>query len=211
MTVGEMLTDMRGMLQDPEDTFWPESEKVRYINEGYGDVVRRTLSYVMDDAASPIVTLSEGKSVYDVAAGKIVKILTIMLDTKRMWETSEAELDRFVPSWREKEGMPTHWFLEGDRLTVYPKPGAAEADEDLLIKYVKWPAALSEEDDEPLVPVSLHNAIKVYALARCLEKEGDTHDGDRAGNFADQYEELVEGYNRLRFAKRVVLRPTLSR
>ena len=144
---------------------------------------------------------------YDVTDGKMIKVLTIMLDTKRMWETSEAELDRFVPHWREKEGRPTHWFLEGERLTVYPKPGAAAAGEDLLIKYVKWPADLSEANDAPLVPVSLHNAIKVYALARCLEKEGDTYDGERAGSFTRQYEELVEAYNRLRFAKRVVLRP----
>lgn len=87
----------------------------------------------------------------------------------------EVHTRRALPvDYRSVEGVPTHFYTEGNSIGLYPIPGA---DQDAgTVRIYGWfkPSDLANDDDEPDWPEELHRAIAILAGAIILEAQART-------------------------------------
>lgn len=71
---------------------------------------------------------------------------------------------------RLKRGKPTHWFVQGQTLYMYPIPDKVYA---MIVRYYKKPTVMSGDADVPDLPSELRPLIVSYAVALCYRREQD--------------------------------------
>lgn len=76
-------------------------------------------------------------------------------------------------------GVSTQWYLEGDtELHVYPVDTAST----IKVRYLRVPADLEEDADEPMIPAGYHDLIVDGAVVRAYK----TTDNFEAGGYVRQ-------------------------
>ncbi len=66
-----------------------------------------------------------------------------------LWESTIKSLDVERPRWRDEgSGVPQYYIIEGDKITIFPKPSTTLTD-GLRLYYYKTPTTIDSDDDYP--------------------------------------------------------------
>jgi hypothetical protein len=144
-----------------------------YIFEAYCDAVQRARL----NPASYLLSLTAGQSDYDLATviPGFVMLRSVLYTPISTGVASDGALEQIAPidarlalsTSRTVPGYTTGYALEGNTLILVPAP-TASADTALL-DYDAQPASFNADQEPPLLPTHLHNALVWGGLTRDTE------------------------------------------
>jgi len=148
-----------------------EARIKRWINQAYREIIDFK-------AWGFLEATKEGKAPLTIAdLGHVLSVVNLTNET-RLDYTTRAGLAHWDPV-LSATGVATQWFLEGEtELHVYPLDTAST----LRVVYLKNPADLKEDKDEPALPPAYHGLIVDGAVVRAYK----TTDNCEAGGFVRQ-------------------------
>jgi len=137
----------------------------RYVNQSYQEVCAyASMPWpFLEDSASGNAPLT----ISDLRA-----VLAVMETTNKrpLFPIERRQIDLWDPT-LEYVSLPCYWYLDGTAVKVWPLPPATVS---LSVRYIKRPADLVANGDEPLVPEAYHDLIVDGAVIRC-QKDNDNY------------------------------------
>ena len=173
MTLGDIIDDTLTVLKENTSTpvYWTRSEITDNVNEGQLDFNELTECLWANTSYTSIVSTRYLKLPSDCL---FVKRLLIDNFTETVqYNYGELDLDNY--SWEEDNfiTLPEHTY-QYDLTTLWFTPAFDTAGKTIKIFYFKIPTELTADADTPDIPKQWHDALKFYALALCIEKEGES-------------------------------------
>ena len=173
MNKGELIVDIRALLEETSATGseWSDVELLAWLNDGYYFIcaeleypqTRSTASAVADQAnyslPSDFLAFSKAGVFYDNEPLQIVSYDEIV----RQHELDA--IDMFSDS-----GTPLRCYYFSDCLWLHPIPSSS-LSAGIKIYYIKQPAALSADADNPSLPVTAHKALSFYVCWQAVIKD----------------------------------------
>lgn len=148
-----------------------EARIKRWINQAYREILNyRAWGFLEEE--------DEGKAPLTIEdLGHVLSVVCVEQET-RLEYTTRAGLIHWDPT-LSNSGIPTQWYLETDtELHVYP----VNTDLKIKVRYLKEPADLKEDGDEPVMPEAWHQLIVDGAVVRAYK----TTDNFEAAGFMRQ-------------------------
>lgn len=135
-----------------------EARIKRWINQAYREII--------DFRAWAFLEASkEGKAPLTISdLGHVLSVVNLTSESRLDYATVAA-LRRYDPA-LSGSGTATQWYLDGEHeLKAYP----IDASSTLLVRYLKVPADLKEDNDEPAIPSGYHGVIVDGACVRAYQ------------------------------------------
>lgn len=148
---------------------WPFREVTDTLTTVAGTQEYTLSSEFSDIDASNIISVA-------VQGAPSVKLSYIPFNQLRL---IEPDLDQ------EGTASPRHYYLKAGKIGLWPSPGDAY---QISIDYYKVPTELSDDSDEPIIPIAYREALIQFALAK--EHDFNT-DPDLAQKAMNEYEDIV--------------------
>lgn len=162
-----------------------------WINFGYHNFVlrelwpfRETTGTLNTVAGTQEYTLSSNFT--DLDAQNIIAVSIQGASAKKLpyfpynqLRASEPDLDS------EGQGLPEYYYIKSGKIGFWPNPGDIYA---VAIDYYSVPTELSDDTDEPIIPIAYRQALVQFALSK--EHDFNT-DPDLAQKATNEYEQIV--------------------
>lgn len=178
MKLSQIVTAVQRQFGDESGAQITRSDIIRWANDAQVDINRQTEVLQVHSETDAI----KGDGSYDLPTD-FVRIRRVTWDDVLLQRIELEELDKTSRTIdKASSGSPDKYYVWGRRLWIYPRPSNTGSG-NLDIFYVKMPDPLVNDDDEPEVPVHMHEDIIRYALARA--KELDEEDGKAQEVMAD--------------------------
>jgi hypothetical protein len=87
---------------------------------------RETFAWVFTDEG---LSLAEGANQIDLfppSGSVVVRVEQLEINSVPLLASSEEQLDRKFPGWRQREGVPTHYYYDTDRVSIRITPTATK-------------------------------------------------------------------------------------
>ncbi len=135
------------------------------LNDGQVDVARKT--GILKKHVQTNAVIADGS--YAVPEDFIL-IQRATYDGRKLTKTSLEEVDALNPVYDngENTGTPNHYYVYGRTVFLSPLPSASGAG-NLDLWYIKTPTPLVLTTDVSELPITYHEDVVRYALARCKE------------------------------------------
>lgn len=135
-----------------------EARIKRWLNQAYREIIDfRAWAFLEEE--------DEGKAPLTIVDLKHVLTVVNRSSGERLNYTTRAGLEHWDPG-LVAAGTATQWFLDGeDELHVYP----VDADSTIQVRYIKKPADLKEDKDEPIFDADYHDLIVDAAVVRAYK------------------------------------------
>jgi len=202
MRLADIRAQLRFRLQEPQSTGrFSDAELDSYINRGQAEVA---------DQLEPLVkvtSLSFGAGVAtQPLPDNLLRIHRASIGGTALRTTDPLALDATSTTWEGATGTPTHYFIQGNDLRLYPIP---ESPVTVDVTHSYLPEDLVDDTDELSLPGWMEEGVILYALGLALESDMD----NRSGNAYQKYQIWLERAIR-RLRHRTIepsIRVTLSR
>lgn len=163
MKRSEIQSRIADALDDTDMVFFTSSEINTMIDEG-AEILAEQTGNIRRTAYFP---LREGTQFYflrSIAQDIMIPYRIWNFDgTRRLTAFSIQEMDAFAENWLTTTGTPEVWFpVSWDFFGVYPKPAAGGGV--MRLDYYAWPRELLDDDDEPEVLESSHDALTYFGV-----------------------------------------------
>lgn len=188
MRLADLRAQLRFRLQEPQSTGrFSDAELDSYINRGQVEVadqleplVKTTqLSYANGEATQPL-------------PDDLLRIHRASIGGTTLRTTDPLALDATSTTWEGVTGTPTHYFIQGNDLRLYPIPDSSVT---VAVTHSYLPADLVDDADECMLPGWMEEGVILYALGLALESDMD----NRSGNAYQKYQIWLErAFRRLR-------------
>lgn len=202
MRLADIRAQLRFRLQEPQSTGrFSDAELDSYINRGQAEVA---------DQLEPLVkvtSLSFGAGVAtQPLPDNLLRIHRASIGGTALRTTDPLALDATSTTWEGATGTPTHYFIQGNDLRLYPIP---ESPVTVDVTHSYLPDDLVDDTDELSLPGWMEEGVILYALGLALESDMD----NRSGNAYQKYQIWLErALRRLRHRTiEPTIRVTLSR
>lgn len=138
---------------------------LEWLNDAQLDIVKKTKALEKHVK----VTSIEGDGSYELPDA-FVAIRSVQYDGNVLQATKLEDIDQMFPDRHNSEadvkGVPSFYYVFARNLWVYPVPDGTKT---LSVYYVKAPATLVNDEDEPEIPFTMHLAMVRYALSKAKE------------------------------------------
>lgn len=202
MRLADLRAQLRFRLQEPQSTGrFSDAELDSYINRGQAEVA---------DQLEPLVKVTSLNFEAGVATqplpDNLLRIHRASIGGTALRTTDPLALDATSTTWEGATGTPTHYFIQGNDLRLYPIPDSP-VTVDVTHSYL--PEDLVDDTDELSLPGWMEEGVILYALGLALESDMD----NRSGNAYQKYQIWLErALRRLRHRTiEPTIRVTLSR
>jgi len=189
MTLGEIRSRIRDLLQEDAAGAWDDADLNAWINDAVAEAAAATLC--VETVAYR--TTDAGVGEYDLPANVVdlpadPKIRLVTFDGRRLPRRPlDEEIDSRGPSWGEQTGAPACYYLWAGRIGLLPVPDEADV---LRIWYAKLPASMSSDEAECVLPAWSHPGVVDYGAWRAFSKVGDDRAADHRGRFEAMLDRL---------------------
>lgn len=85
----------------------------------------------------------------------------------------------------DNTGIPSNWYLSGNEIRIWPI-----AAEQIWVRYIRKPPALTNDSSEPLIPVAYHDSILVDGAVVKGLKDNDEY--DQAAGLKTLYDAAIQ-------------------
>lgn len=202
MRLADIRAQLRFRLQEPQSTGrFSDAELDSYINRGQAEVA---------DQLEPLVKVTSLNFEAGVATqplpDNLLRIHRASIGGTALRTTDPLALDATSTTWEGATGTPTHYFIQGNDLRLYPIP---ESPVTVDVTHSYLPDDLVDDTDELSLPGWMEEGVILYALGLALESDMD----NRSGNAYQKYQIWLErAIRRLRHRTiEPTIRVTLSR
>lgn len=135
-----------------------EARLKRWINQAYREIVdHRAWEFLEEE--------KEGNAPLEFEdLGHVLSVVNVTEQT-HLGFTTVASLGRWDPA-LSSSGTATQWYMKGSQeIHVFPTDAAST----IKVTYLKVPADLKEDEDEPVIPVAYHGLIVDGAVLRAYK------------------------------------------
>ena len=177
-TVAELITSVRRLINETDESFWLDAEITEWLNEGqeYISAATKVLSKyydytiladdIVDDREirlpSDFITLDDGSVFYND------KVIT---------ETTLTELNQWHGSdWRSDTGTPVRFYRRADNLGFFPKLSAGDTIRFYGVERAPTLTGAIEPFSGDYRCIPLRRFIRDYAIAQCWYKKRNISD-----------------------------------
>lgn len=188
MKLNDIIVRVQRQFGDDVQAQITKDDIVRWVNDACLEIVTNN-----DTAEGMIASKSvlSGTSVYDLPAD-IIRIRSVRVNGYKMAASTYEQLNEIDPDLENTTGAPTHYWVYGGKLNLYPTP-----NEDLgkiNVLYVKTPDIMTVEmlTKEPDVPVQYHPRIVEYCIAQAAELD------DNVGHYQIKMQQFNQSLQGLR-------------
>jgi hypothetical protein len=168
MLVSEIISEARGILQEPDQTFYTDAEFIAWINRALLDFCR--LSQLIRDSTTFLSVADQAD--YDYPTGFLKVMYLKYKDTKLVFQDIP-KLERFDSEWLSAAAVAIpsyYYFFKYNKISIYPKPNTT--DDIMSIYYIRKATAITADTQTPEIPEEYHYALEDYALAMAKMKDG---------------------------------------
>lgn len=190
-TVADVITRVQADVNSASSTFWTDAHYIQWTNEAITEIVNRTRCL---EETVFTVALTSGTYAYAIGTA-YVSIEAVIYDTE---DTAAKQryygLDRkrIMEVGRNKEtGHPKSYYIWGDKIEVWPVPGADDATKKLYLYAVSFPDGVTATNSAIETPAPLDPAITNYVKAKALFKDNKESKGRY---FMGLFNESVSAY-----------------
>src|SRR5690606_31022259 len=202
MRLADLRAQLRFRLQEPQSTGrFSDAELDSYINRGQAEVA---------DQLEPLVKVTSFNFEAGVATqplpDNLLRIHRAAIGGTALRTTDPLALDATSTTWEGATGTPTHYFIQGNDLRLYPIPDSP-VTVDVTHSYLR--DDLVDDTDEVSLTGWMEEGVILYALGLAMESDMD----NRSGNAYQKYQIWLErAIRRLRHRTiEPTIRVTLSR
>src|SRR5690554_3077151 len=188
MQLADIRAQLRFRLQEPQSTGrFSDAELDSYINRGQAEVA---------DQLEPLVKVTSLDFGVGVATqplpDNLLRIHRASIGGTALRTTDPLALDAASTTWEGATGTPTHYFIQGNDLRLYPIPDSS-VTVDVTHSYL--PEDLVDDADELSLPGWMEEGVILYAFGLALESDMD----NRSGNVYQKYQVWLDrAFRRLR-------------
>lgn len=176
-SLSEVRVQVRDRLDEPSSAFWTDVQINRWVNEGVRDIARRceviqSLQEIPSVAATYQYTLPEDvvrvyRVEYQDSSDQVQPLEYRDFNSMdSVWWTRQKTTESSRPYWYTMWGYPPNLTL-----TVFPTPSISA--ETIRVFYYAVPPAVTEDNDELVIPTGWEDLIILYAEYVALRKDGD--------------------------------------
>lgn len=169
MKLKDIIKHIQRQFGDETQSQITKEDIVRWTNHACLEIVSANATAQGLSGTTPVEV---GKRVYDLPPDLVLLRSVRCNGIKLRGETYEqlCELDTDIEN---TSGTPTHFWVYGGKLNLYPIPN--ESLGNLNILYVKTPDILTVDmlEREPDVPIQYHPRILEYCIAQAAELDDD--------------------------------------
>ena len=191
LSLSDYLTDLRHLLHDPSDVYFPLATKTRAINLGIQrrdldtganrQLVTYTLTVGVDTYTFPQIGVA---NVFDVVGINLIFVSNRAI----LANTSFRRLNKLYRPWTPYQGVCEGWARYGPNTIVFgPTPSFAYTTEWDVCVYSAPNLLVNLADTDPL-PYPYTEPVPIWAAYWCKLNENQV---DEAEYFFDQYRERV--------------------
>jgi len=171
--VSEIATRIKDQFGDDQGGVITDARVMRWVNDAMRDIAVANNLFLVKATAAVV----NGQAEYQVPSN-ILTLHSVKFQGRKLTGLSQTEADEFqadgsaVPT-----GIPTHFWLFGNVLTLYPTPNLNDPN-DLLVQYTRTPTEVTAVGNTPELPAQYHNRIVEYCIAQAaeLDDDGDTYE-----------------------------------
>ncbi len=185
MNRGEIRAYARRLLaeQTAADSFWSDADLNDYINRAYEEVV--TVAELLH--CTSLGNSQAGVQEYPFPKDTLGVVRVFYLDPadgkfKEVHYRSLEDMDFIDPIWPvavcESGEIPGFWTVRGQLLHLVPAPYETGI-QNIRLWCIQAPAPLTDDAQEPEIPLSYHEAIAVGAAKRALLADRTNPDNER--------------------------------
>lgn len=174
MDLSELRTRVQNQLGDTSEAQFNLATIDRWLNDAQVDVVRRT--EVLQ--GSTVLTSTANTKDYALPTD-LLSIRRVEYGGAKLQGTTLDELDKSAPNRAVSypSDTPSSFYFWNRRLYLYPAPSTGGSNIEVF--YIRLPLLLAIGTDIPEVPVSFHEDLVRYAVARGKELDEETEDATR--------------------------------
>ena len=182
-------------LGDTSFAVWSAAELNSYIQEGYNDLVYRTL--LIWKKSNTAFTLVAGTASYTLPTD-FLKMDRITFNKRRLKPLHMEELWRTDATFLTQQGDVTGYYMDGlgySSINFYRVPSVAGTSYT-SIEYFRRGATLSADGTVLEIPDHYVEYVKWFVLHKALERDGPGQDVKLSQHFRERYEEGVQTIKR---------------
>lgn len=188
----DYLDDTLGV--DDNDSLVSEAALLRFASDAQIQAGRRMDDLIYDETTPEhcTATLVYNQASYALSS-KLTRILRVSINGNDLSFKTEYELGQMDASWRASEAnTPTHYYVRGRKIFLYPAPDAATAAAytlDLAVE--RLPSALSNKLQSFEIPEEAQQDLIYWMLYRVYNKrDEDLFDPDKAAAYKTMFEDM---------------------
>lgn len=169
MNVSELVLAVQRLFGDTAEAQVTQPDIIRWLNQGQITIARRT--EVLQRHSEVNVTV--GDKCYPLPADYLF-VRRATFNNELMEPVAFEEIDTVVPNRdaEQSKGTPFYYYLWDDHIWLYPTPDSSGTG-NLDIWYIRRPALLSGNEDEPEIPAYMHEDLVQYAVMKAKELDED--------------------------------------
>lgn len=164
MNLGEQVLRVQKLFGDTEEAQVDRAFIITALNDAQIDIARKTSVLLKRATSSTLNADSSYELPDDYIALQSVKLNGIRLKREQIRTLDELYEDLTLVS----SGTPSLYYVDGRVLWFVPPPNTDGAN-DIEIRYIKRPTDLEVDNDISDLPITFHEDMVRYALARCKE------------------------------------------
>lgn len=196
LTRANLVTRVGLLIDDPANQRFTAAQVQDELNKAQEQFVLDT--ECLKDVASTI-TVVDGTAEYSLPTD-ILRVFRVAHKGLKLESISKYELDLLYDSdWSDDEGTPKRYYVDLDpdnkKIHLYPIPQSGDAGANLIIEYLKFPAAMTSDSDTPFGAHTLlapyNDAVAYYAARNLLIINPSQETLLKASAFEKEYRNLV--------------------
>lgn len=188
MKLSDIITRVQRQFGDDVQAQITKEDIVRWVNDACIEIVTNN-----DTAEGKIANTDvlSGTSEYALPPD-IIRIRSVRVNGYKMIASTYEQLCEIDPALETTTGSPTHYWVYGGRLNLYPIPNDNLGKIGVL--YVKTPDILTVDmlSREPDVPVQYHPRVVEYCIAQAAELD------DNIGHYQVKMQQFSQNIQDLR-------------
>ena len=188
MRLEDLIAQFRADVVDvAEPPFWSSEQITAWLNEAVQEACERA-QLIEDRHTDSVcrVVMAPDQDTYELHCS-LLSIKRLTLAGKVLTETSVEELDRTMPGWEARKGVPRFYIYEAPqglmrpKLRLVPTPGIAADVRMTVYRGALKPLIADLDSSEPEVPRHLHLRLLEWVKFRAyMVPDADSFDPGRA-------------------------------
>jgi hypothetical protein len=165
VNLGEIITRVQRTFGDDVQAQITKADIVRWVNDACLEIVTNNAT---NQGYVGTTAVEVGRVAYPLP-DDLLFLRSVRLNGRKLKGESYEQLCEMDPDIENSKGLPSHYWVYGENLNLYPIPNEDEGNINIL--YVKSPDILTESmvTKEPDVPKQYHPRIVEYCIAQAAE------------------------------------------
>lgn len=195
ITLTDITTNIRSLLDEPNPQFWQNSEITNWVNEACAEIARK----VEWKRTTATISVVDGTQQYTAPADmyRIYRITFSPTDSDNTYTLEWRGMMEMDQIWGINQEWPatyplyyTTWAVPPDlNLILYPVPSQ---DGDMIVYYYQQITPVSAGGDDVDVLEGYEDIVEDYVVYRALRKDADPRWKEFKQTYEDKLEALYE-------------------